>query len=73
MRVERLVPNRPPQKIGENVYLRFGEAEAAGQLFPLGSYHVVILLKGSLQPQQLRGREGRADPFGLACEGPVQK
>lgn len=52
-------------------YLRLRETKAAGQLLPLSSHHVVILFEGSLQPQQLRGREGRADPLGLACEGPV--
>lgn len=54
-------------------YLRLREAEAAGQLLPLGAHHVVVLLEGALQPQELRGREGRADPLGLAREGAVQK
>lgn len=54
-------------------YLRLREAEAAGQLLPLRAHHVVVLLEGALQSQQLRGREGRADPLGLACEGAVQK
>ena len=54
-------------------YLRLGEAEAAGQLLPLGAHHVVVLLEGTLQSQQLRGREGRADPLRLAREGAVQK
>lgn len=54
-------------------YLRLREAEAAGQLLPLRTHHVVVLLEGALQSQQLRGREGRADPLGLAREGAVQK
>lgn len=54
-------------------HLSFREAEAVRQLLPLGAHHVVVLLEGALQPQELRGREGRADPLGLAREGAVQK
>lgn len=67
----------PPGERGPPIwgdyYLRLREAEAAGQLLPLGAHHVVVLLEGALQAQQLRGREGRADPLGLAREGAVQK
>lgn len=34
-------------------YLGLGEAEAAGQLLALGAHHVVVLLEGSLQAQEL--------------------
>lgn len=44
-----------------------------GQLFPLRSHHVVVLLEGSFQPQQLGGGEGRPDPLGLPGEGAVEQ
>lgn len=54
-------------------YLGLGEAEAAGQLLALGAHHVVVLLEGPLQPQELGRREGGADALGFAGEGPVQE
>lgn len=54
-------------------YLCLGEAEAAGQLLALGAHHVVVLLEGPLQAQQLRRGKGRADALGLAGEGAVQQ
>lgn len=54
-------------------YLRLGEAQSTGQLLPLRSNHIVILLKGSFQTQQLRGRERRPDAFGFPGERAVQE
>jgi len=54
-------------------YLGLGEAEAAGQLLALGAHHVVVLLEGPLQPQELRRREGGADALGLPSEGAVEE
>ncbi|KAL7984816.1 hypothetical protein Chor_003386 [Crotalus horridus] len=53
--------------------LGLGEAEAAGQLLVLGAYHIVVLLEGALQLQQLRGRKGGADPLRLPGEGPMEE
>ena len=61
----------PPKLI--LAYLGLGQAEAVGQLLPLGADYVVVLLEGPLQPQQLRGRESRADTLGFPGEGPVQE
>lgn len=47
-------------------YLRFREVQILGQLFPLGSDHVVVALEGVFQFEQLRGREGRPDAFRFA-------
>lgn len=54
-------------------YLRLGQAQSAGELLPLGSHHVVVLLEGPFQPEQLRGRERRPDAFGLPGEGAVKE
>lgn len=54
-------------------YLGLGEAEAAGQLLALGAHHVVVLLEGPLQPQELRRREGGADALGFPGKGAVEE
>lgn len=54
-------------------YLGLGQAQPAGQLLPLRSDHVVILLEGPFQAEQLRWREGRPDAFGLPGEGAVEE
>jgi hypothetical protein len=36
-----------------HTHLCLGEAEAAGELLPLCSHHIVVLLKGPLQPEEL--------------------
>lgn len=46
--------------------LCFREVQILGQLFPLGSDHVVVALEGVFQFEQLRGREGRPDAFRFA-------
>lgn len=66
-------PTTPPSRPSGPAHLGLGQAQAAGQLLPLGADHVVVLLEGPLQPQQLRGREGGADPFGLPGEGSVEQ
>lgn len=58
--------------VGER-YLGLGEAEAAGQLLALGAHHVVVLLEGPLQAQELRRREGGTDALGFPGEGAVQE
>lgn len=65
-----------PQKSAKSrhvCHLRLGQAEAAGQLLPLGAYHVMVLLEGPLQAQQLRRREGGSDPLGLPGERAVEE
>lgn len=54
-------------------YLGLGQAQPAGQLLPLRSDHVVILLEGPFQTEQLRWREGRPDAFGLPGERAVEE
>lgn len=54
-------------------HLCLRQAQTVGQLFPLRSHHVVVLLKGSLQAQQLRRREGRSDAFRFPCKWTVEK
>ncbi|KAG7235801.1 hypothetical protein INR49_002188 [Caranx melampygus] len=54
-------------------HLCFRQTQAVGQLLPLGSHHVVILLEGSLQPEQLGRGEGRPDPLGFPGEGTVEQ
>lgn len=54
-------------------YLSFCEAEAMRELLPLRSYHVVVFFKRVLEPEQLRRRKRRADPFGFPGERVVQK
>lgn len=54
-------------------YLSFCEAEAVRELLPLCSNHVVVFFKRVLEPEQLRRRKRRADPFGLPGERVVQK
>ena len=46
-------------------YLCLGEVEGLGELLPLGSHHVLVLLEGLLQLQQLAGAERRPDPLRL--------
>ena len=36
-----------------------------GELLPLLAHHVLVVLEGLLQLEQLRGGEGGADPLGL--------
>lgn len=59
--------------VPRQAYLRLGQAQPTGQLLPLRSDHVVILLEGSFQTEQLRGREGRPDAFGLPGERAVKE
>lgn len=54
-------------------HLCFRQAEAVGQLLPLGSDHVMVLLEGSLQTQELGRREGRADALGFPGKGAVEQ
>lgn len=73
----RLKSGKPSAAEGEfsprQSHLRLGQAEAVGQLLPLGSHHVVVLLEGSLQAQQLRRGEGRPDALRLPGEGSVEQ
>ena len=46
-------------------YLSLAQVERLGELLPLLANHVLVLLEGLLQLQQLVGREGRADPLRL--------
>lgn len=62
-----------PHHVSHDAYLRLSQAQPAGQLLPLSADHVVILLEGALQTQQLRRREGRADAFGLPGERSVEQ
>lgn len=62
------MPRQPPQ-----AYLRLRQAQPAGQLLPLRPDHVVVLLEGPFQAQQLRGRERRPDAFGFPGERAVQE
>lgn len=66
-------PIMPCSSVSHDAYLRLGQAQPAGQLLPLSSDHVVVLLEGSLQAEQLRGRERRPDPFGFPGERPVKQ
>lgn len=54
-------------------YLCLRQAQAVGQLLPLGSNNIVVLLEGSFQTQQLRRGEGRSDALGLPGEGAVEQ
>ena len=36
-----------------------------GEVLPLLAHHVLVVLEGLLQLEQLRGGEGGADPLGL--------
>lgn len=53
--------------------LCFRQTQAVGQLLPLGSHHVVVLLERALQAQELGRGEGRADAFGFPGEGTVEE
>lgn len=46
-------------------YLSFRKTKALSQLFPFSTDDVVILLKGMLQFQELRGRESGSYAFRL--------
>ena len=46
-------------------HLSFGEVERLGELFALLADHVVIVLEGVLQLEQLAGGERRPDPLRL--------
>lgn len=59
--------------VSHDAYLRLRQTQPAGQLFPLRSDHVVILLKGSFQTEQLRRRERRPDPFRFPGERTVKQ
>lgn len=48
-----------------NFDLCLGEVEGLGELLPLGAHHVLVLLKGLLQLQQLTRAERRPDSLGL--------
>lgn len=54
-------------------YLSFCKAEAVRELLPLCSHNVVVFFKRVLEPEQLRRRKRRANPFGLPGECVVQK
>lgn len=54
-------------------HLCFRQVETVGQLLPLGSHHVVVLLEGSFQAQQLGRGEGRPDAFRFPGEGTVEE
>lgn len=54
-------------------HLRLRQAQTVGQLLPLGSHHVVVLLEGSLQAQQLGRGEGRPDALRFPGEGTVEQ
>lgn len=62
-----------PSVLKPNFYLSFCEAKAVRELFPLGSHHVMVFLKGVFEPQQLRWGESRSDPFGFPGQRVVQK
>ena len=49
-----------------NAHLSFREVQGNRQLFPLLPHHILILLEGLLELQELGGAEGRANPFRLA-------
>lgn len=65
--------NAPIPALSSDSYLSFCEAQPVGQLLPLGSHHIVVLVEGALQPQQLRGGEGGANALGLAGERAMQE
>ena len=44
-------------------YLCLGEVEGLGELLPFRAHHVLILLKGLFQLQQLARTERRPDPL----------
>lgn len=54
-------------------YLGLGEAETVGQLLPLRSHHIMVLLEGVLQPEELGRGEGGSDPFGFPGQSVVQQ
>lgn len=56
-----------------DAHLRLRQTQRAGQLLPLRSDHVVVLLEGSLQSEQLGRREGRPDPFGFPGERAMEQ
>ena len=49
-------------------HLGFGELETLGEILPLGAHHVVIPFELLLELEELRGREGGADPLRLPVE-----
>lgn len=54
-------------------HLCLRQAQAVGQLLPLGSNNIVVLLEGAFQAQQLRRGEGRPDALRLPGEGAVEQ
>lgn len=46
-------------------YLSFREIESLGELLPLGAHHVLVLLEGLLELEELARAERRPDPLGL--------
>lgn len=65
------MPSSP--SVSHDAYLRLRQTQPAGQLLPLGSDYVVILLEGSFQTEQLGGRERRPDPFRFPGERAVKQ
>jgi len=55
-----------PSVLKPNLHLCFGEVERLRQLFAFGSDHVVVLLEGVFQLQQLTGTESRSHSLRLA-------
>ena len=47
-------------------YLGLGEIQGFGQLLPLLPHHVLVLLEGLLQLEELAGGEGCPDPLWFA-------
>lgn len=46
-------------------HLSLGEIESLGELLPLGAHHVLVLLEGLLELEELARAERRPDPLGL--------
>ena len=53
---------------GKNIhnYLRLGQIQGLGELLALLPHHVLVLLEGLLELEQLAGREGSADSLWFA-------
>lgn len=62
-----------PSVLKPNFYLSFCEAKAVRELFPLGSYDIMVFLKGVLESQQLRRGESRPNTLGFSSQRVVQK
>jgi len=55
-----------PPVLEPDLHLSFGQVERLRQLFAFGSHHVVVLLEGVFQLQQLTGTESRSHSLRLA-------